>query len=117
MELVKIKTWGSTIANGSFLVVLNLSIITVIGYLTLDSEANLNSRIGGVLLSFFIPYFIVTKTKQSGGLDRLLKFGAGFIFYIIMSIIMAGFPTTFVSWLLPCLVLGMATLFYGNRLA
>ena len=116
MENIKVNNIGSTLVNGAFLVILNLSIITVIGYLTLDSEANFNSRIGAVLLSFFIPYFIVTKTTGMNDLERMLKFGAGFIFYAISSSIMIGFPKAFGVFLLPCLALGLATLFYGRRL-
>ncbi len=55
----------------------------IIGFLTLDSNANINSRIGALLLSFFIPFFIVLLTQQMNGLERMLKFGTGFLFYIV----------------------------------
>jgi hypothetical protein len=117
MQTLKITKWSTVLVNGFFLALLNLSVITVIGYLTLDSEANLNSRLGGILASFFIPYFIVTKTRQMNGLERMLKFGAGFVLYIISSLVMVGFPMAFQFCLLPCLVIGLATLYYGDRLA
>ena len=115
METLQKKSIGSVIVNGFFLVVLNLVLMSVIGYLTLDSEANFNSRIGASLLSFFIPVFIVLKTKNMSGLERLLKFGSGFIAYIILSLIMIGFPQGFLSWLLPCLVIALGTLYYGKE--
>lgn len=116
MELEKIRMWGISIANYAFLVFLNLAIISIIGYLTLDSEANLNSRLAAILVSFFIPYFIVTKSEQMHGLERMLKFGAGFIFYAILSGIMVGLPMAIQFCLLPCLIIGLATLYYGDRL-
>ena len=116
MELIKSKPISVAIVNIVFLIILNLVLAFVIGYLTLDSAANLNSRIGAAMLSFFIPYFIVAKTKEISGLERMLKYGAGFIFYIIGSWIMVGFPVAFSVWLLPCLVVALATLSYGEKL-
>lgn len=116
MQTLKITKWSTVLVNGFFLIILNLSLITVIGYLTFDSEANLNSRVGGILTSFFIPYLIVTKTRQMNGLERMLKFGAGFFFYAVLALAMAGFPASFQLCLLPCLVIGLATLYYGERL-
>jgi len=85
MEQAQKKSIGAIIVNGFFLVVLNIVLMMIIGYLTLDSEANINSRIGAYLLSFFIPVFIVLKTRNMNGLERMLKFGFGFIFYIILA--------------------------------
>jgi hypothetical protein len=116
MEAIQKKSTGTMIANGFFLIVLNLALMTIVGYLTLDSEANFNSRVGAALLSFFIPIFIVSKTKNMSGLERMLKFGFGFIAYIIMSLIMVGFPHAFISWLLPCLIFALAVLFYGKEM-
>ncbi len=116
MEIAKIKSWSTVVVNGFFLVILNLSLITVIGYLMFDSEANLNSRVGGILASFFIPYFIVTKTKQMSGLERMLKYGTGFMFYIVLAMVMVNIPMALQLGLLPCLVSALATLYYGDRL-
>ena len=115
MEQAQKKSIGAIIVNGFFLVVLNIVLMMVIGYLTLDSEANINSRIGAYLLSFFIPVFIVLKTRNMNGLERMLKFGFGFIFYIILALIMVSFPQTLVTGLIPCLVVALATLYYGKE--
>jgi len=115
MEQAQKKSIGPIIVNGFFLVVLNIVLMMIIGYLTLDSEANINSRIGAYLLSFFIPVFIVLKTRNMNGLERMLKFGFGFIFYIILALIMVSFPQTLVTGLIPCLVVALATLYYGKE--
>lgn len=115
MEILQKKSYAKNIVNGAFLIILNLSLMSVIGYLTLDTAANLNSRIGALLLSFFLPAFIVSKTKSMTGLERMLKFGFGFIAYIGLSIVFVGIPQAFVTWLIPCLVLGLGVLFYGDK--
>ena len=115
MEQAQKKSVAVIIVNGFFLILLNIVLMMIIGYLTLDSEANINSRIGAYLLSFFIPIFIVIKTKNMGGLERMLKFGFGFIFYIGMALIMVPFPATLLTGLIPCLVIALATLYYGKE--
>jgi len=115
MEQAQKKSVAVIIVNGFFLILLNIVLMMIIGYLTLDSEANINSRIGAYLLSFFIPIFIVLKTKNMGGLERMLKFGFGFIFYIGMALIMVPFPATLLTGLIPCLVIALATLYYGKE--
>src|SRR5699024_6858386 len=110
-----------TIVNSIFLIALNLILTLIIGYLTLDSDANLNSRIGAILLSFLIPYYIVSKTYNMSGIERMLKFGFGFIGYIILAIV-RGFMIRnlsiflFHSLLIPCLLAALAFLYYGNSL-
>ena len=116
MEQVQKRSLATTIVNGFFLVVLNIVLMMIIGYLTLDSEANINSRIGAALLSFFIPIFIVSKTKNMSSLERMLKFGFGFIFYIILALIMVYYPITLTTGLIPCLVFALATLYYGKKI-
>lgn len=104
----------SSIINGFFILILNILIMCIIGFLALDSQSNLNSKFGAFLLSFFIPFFITYKTQKMGGLPRMFKFGSGFIFYIIFSSIVLGIPKSLTTGLLPCLLLSVATLYYGN---
>lgn len=80
---LKEKKAGTKIANGFFLVVLNLVLTGIIGFLTLDTNANMNSTFGGILLSFFLPFFIVIFTKKMTGIERMLKFGLGYFTYFI----------------------------------
>ena len=93
----------------------------VIGFLTLDSEANLNSRIGAFLLSIFIPFYIVYITKSMNPIERVLKFGSGYILYIIMLLfargLILGFQIGFIrTGLFQCLIISIGVLFYGNYL-
>ena len=50
------KTLVTTIVNGVFLIVLNIAFVVIFGYLTIDSDASLQSKFGALLLSFFIPW-------------------------------------------------------------
>lgn len=104
------------IIEGFFLVILNLVIISVYGYVTLDSNANMNSRFGGVLLSILLPYFIVSKTQSMSGLERVLKFGTGHFYYFILTMINLGFFKGIATALFPCLGISLAILFYGNKM-
>ncbi len=117
MELAQKKSKATAIANSIFLIVLNLVLMSGFAYLTMDSEANMNSRIAACLLSFFVPIFIVFKTQNMNGIERMLKYGGGLIAHIIMAWIIVGFPTAFVSGLIPCLTISLAILFYGKELA
>ena len=116
MELTRKKSFINVIVNGIFLILLNLVLMSIIGYLTLDSEANLNSRIGAYLLSFFIPFFIVYNTQKMTEIERMLKFGIGFIAYIILSLFTVKIPTALLTGLLPCLIISLGVLYYGKAL-
>jgi hypothetical protein len=90
--------------------------MSIIGYLTLDSEANMNSRIGAFLLSFFIPFFIAFKTPKMRGIERMLKFGIGFIVYIIIALFSIRYQSAIMTGLIPCLLIALAVLYYGKEL-
>lgn len=112
---IKEKNIGTTIINGLFLVALNMVLMGIIGFLTLDSNANINSVFGGFLISLFIPYFIVEMTKKISGLERMLKFGLGYIVYFVLVLVFHGFPTGFVTGLFPCLLISLSILYFGNE--
>ena len=116
MEKSKTRSFPNLVVNGIFLVVLNVVLMSIIGYLTLDINANLNSRVGGYLLSFFISSFIVFKTPGMPGIERMLKFGIGFIAYIILSLFSLKIPQILFTGLGPCLIISLAVLFYGKQL-
>lgn len=100
--------------HGVFLFILNMVLISIIGYLTLDSAANINSRFGGVLASFFVPAFIVFFTPKMTGKIRLLKFGFGYFTYFLLVIALLGFPIGFTTWLFPCLLISVTVLYFGS---
>lgn len=104
------------IINYFFLAMVNLTLMGIIGWTTLASEAKINSKFAGLLLSFFIPIFIVFMTNNMSKTERLLKFGSGFLLYIILALIIVGFPAAFISGLLPCLSVCLLTLFFGDKI-
>ena len=110
----------SILLNLIFYFLLNLLLAFIIGYLSLDSEANLNSRIGAFLLSFFIPFYIVYLTKNMNPTERVLKFGSGYIAYILLLLIVRGLITGFQigyrNGLFLFLIIAIGVLFYGNNL-
>lgn len=116
MQLMKSKQIAQVIVNGIFLIVLNIALMAIIGYLTLDSNANNNSRFGAYLLSFLIPFFIVVKTQELRAIERMLKFGMGFIVYLVISFFSLEIPTIILTGLGPCLFISLSVLLYGEDL-
>ena len=112
------KTITSFMIDGFFLILLNLFLMLTIGYMTLPSEANLNSKIGASLLSFFIPFCIVYFTQKIGAVERILKFGIGFIGYLVLLVSVQGFAAGcrigFRSWIFLCILIYFGVLFYGK---
>lgn len=82
----------------------------------IDSKANINSRVAGYLLSFLIPLLIVMLTIKIKAELRLLKFGSGMIIYCLLAIIILGLPISFVSGLIPCAIIFITVLYYGDYL-
>lgn len=107
---------GTRTVNGLFLLILNLMLMTIIGFLTIDSNANLNSILAGFLLSVFLPFFIIVWTDKMNGIERLLKFGLGYIIYFFLVMIIHGFQIGFKTGLFPCLLISLSILYFGNEL-
>ena len=114
MELTQKKSIGLIIGDVIFLIVFNIVLMCIIGFMTLDSRANNNSRLGAFLLSFFIPIFLVFLSRKMNGLERMIKFGTGFIVYLILGFISLRLPDFIFTGLLPCLIISLGILFYGN---
>ena len=109
------KPLKEKIINWIFLIAFNFLLMTIFGFLLLDSNANWNSRLGGLLLSFLIPMTIVYFTKKMSSFERMIKFGFGFIIYIILSVFMIGIQNAIIL-LIPFLLIALAILYYGNQL-
>ncbi len=116
MELSHKNLIGTTVVSVVSFIVLNLVLMAIFNFLTIDSFANINSRVGALILSFFIPFFIVYKTMKTPELERLLKYGFGFMIDIILIVIIAGFPEGITSALIPCLTIALGVLYYGGKL-
>ena len=92
--------------------------MSIVGFMTLDAHANSNSRLGGFLLSILIPYLIVTKTLKMSGLERMVKFGIGYIAYFVIAAFVMFYKDAYsilFTGLLSCLVLSLGILYYGNQ--
>jgi len=116
LNTTKKRSVWDLIAEGFFLLILNFVLMGIFGYLTLDSNANLNSKFAAILLSFFIPIFIVYQTKDMKNLERMIKYGMSFLIYFILVMVLHGFVIGFVSLLFPCFAIALATLYYGENL-
>lgn len=112
----KENKWGSLMLNGLFVGVLNLAMMAIFGFLTLDTAANMNSRVGAYFLSIFMPLLVVAFTQHLPPTKRVLLFGGGFFGYILLAIVMVGFPEAFVKGLIPSLTIALTVLYYGNGL-
>ncbi|WP_162427391.1 helix-turn-helix domain-containing protein [Pontibacter pudoricolor] len=113
---IKERKVGSLILNGIFLIVLNFAMMSAFGYLTLDTDANMNSRVGAYLLSVCMPLLVVAKTQHMDEAKRVLYYGGGFFVYMVFATLIIGFPKAFVSGLVPSLTIAVAFLYYGKRL-
>jgi transcriptional regulator with XRE-family HTH domain len=109
-------TFSELILNYFFLLIINLSLISIIGFMTLDSERSRNSIFAGLLLSFFMNIFIVFKTSRMNRAERTMKYGSGYFVYFLIVLIVSGFITAWTTGLLFCLLISLFTLFYGDRL-
>ncbi len=116
MELSQRTAIGTTIVTVVSFIILNMVLMLIFGFLTIDSWANINSRVGAFILSIFLPFFIVYKTREMPGLERLLKFGSGLMIYMMIFSIVAGFPHAFTSGLVPSLTIALGMLYYGGKL-
>lgn len=112
------KSITAMIINTLFLILINILLVALLNYLLIDLEANTNSRLGALLLSFLIPFFIVYHTSKMNPAQRLLKFGTGYIMDIILVFaiqgLLHGFQLGMRTGLFLCLVISIGTLFYGN---
>jgi len=110
----KTKSVFTKIVQGIFLAVFNIILMGIIGFLTLDSEANTNSLFGGVIVSILIPLFIVNFTHTMSSNERVLKFGFGYVVYLLAAVVVLGLPIGFTTGLIPCLLISLFFLYFGN---
>jgi transcriptional regulator with XRE-family HTH domain len=106
---------GSLIINGLFVLIINIVLIVIFGYLTMDLNASPNSKVAALLLSFFIPFFIVYQTRNLLGFRRLIYYGSGLFFYAILFSFIVKFPILIISAFLPSIIIFWSILFYGDR--
>jgi transcriptional regulator with XRE-family HTH domain len=110
------KSISSSIIHGIFLLLVNIIIMLIFGLQTLDQSANINNRFGAVILSFFLGYFIVTKTSHISGSKRIILYGSGMISYLLLVALKHHFPTELLLGFYPSILLYLSVLFYGDEL-
>ena len=94
------------------LLLINLIIMHVIGFLTLDSFATFNSQVGGIIISILLPTVIIKFTPEMGRIERFLKFGLGNIIYIILVLIQVEIQHAITCFILPCLLFYLVLLYF-----
>ncbi len=102
--------------NGTFLVLLNITLASIIIYLTIYDKANTYTRIGAFFLSIFFPYMVVSLTHGTTGAMRLVKFGTGFILLIIILLFQVKIDAAVFSGAIPYSLIGLSILFYGDAI-
>ena len=113
------KVVGDIIVNGFFLLLLNLGLTAIFGYLTLAAGANQNSQFAAYLLAVALPLLIVFFTRQLNGLTRMVRFGVGFMAYIIMIVALDGIYGLYRgldTGIIPSLVIALSILYFGKNL-
>jgi len=109
------KSTITTMVYGFILFALNVVLVFAFYFLVADYSSNFNSRLGGFLLSIFLPYFIISLTKKMTGTERIVKFGLGFILCFLLSIFLIGSNFSLI-YFAPCCLIILAILFYGNSI-
>jgi transcriptional regulator with XRE-family HTH domain len=72
------------------LILLNFGIVFIFGYLTMDSNANMNSLFGAFLLSLIMPFVICFFTTSLSKEERLVKYGLGSWLYVLAFVVIHG---------------------------
>lgn len=96
---------------------INLLLITLIGFLTLDSFATDMTRFAAVMLSLTGGYAIVKRTPELDGATRLLRYGAGLSLYALIAFLLdmpEGFSYVIRSGMLFCVLALALVLLFGK---
>ncbi|RZK42525.1 MAG: XRE family transcriptional regulator [Pedobacter sp.] len=108
--------FSQKLINMMFIIVLNAAIAAIVIYLTVYDGANIYSRVGAFLLCILFPYAIVTQTRTSKSVTRLIKFGSGLIAVIIFLLFQVKLATAILSGAILSSLVGLCILFYGNSI-
>ncbi|MGB0837425.1 MAG: hypothetical protein ACPGRE_04945 [Flavobacteriaceae bacterium] len=86
------------------------------GYLTIDYNANLNSRAAALVLSIIMPLVLSLMTTNMSSFERLFKLGSGMLIYAIIVLFQIGIPLGFKSTLLIVIFLFETFLYFGKEI-
>jgi transcriptional regulator with XRE-family HTH domain len=111
------KVFANRLVDVLLYICINVLLMMLVGLFTIDSFATTYTRIAGVLLSFFVPYFIVSRTLHLESLTRLLRFGSGYFVYVLLLFAFQGYERGFFAgWnkgLFVCVLISVFTLYYA----
>lgn len=105
------KTWAELVIKSSFLVVLNLGMVCVYGFLTLPPQTTVHSKFGALLLGLFMPFFFSTLIKPSSTTQRMVQLGIGPLLYLLTFIALHGAIASITTWLFYCIVVHLLVLY------
>lgn len=107
---------ASFIFNGIFLIILNVGLASFLTYLTYSEGSSQNSSVAALVLGFLIPYFIVSQTRNDSNLERLIKFGPGYIGLSILMLFEYSIPSAFNNGIILISLISLFTLYYGKNI-
>ena len=110
------KEFAAVVIDGISLIIINLLIMSIFGFLNLDSSANINTRFASILISLLLPYFIISKTQNLSGVQRVSKFGMGLIIYFVLVAIKIKFPLDLMTGFYPSIIITLYILHYGDSI-
>ena len=97
-------------------IVINVLIVLTLGYLTIESHANGNSRFGALLISVLLPYTIYRSTECWNRRRRFFIYGLGVSVYLFVGILKVGIYDMWYSTFIPCCVSYLVFLFLSDRI-
>lgn len=111
-----LATAGKWITEAFMLLLINLATVSIVGYLTLDSHANTNSKVACYIIAVILPLLVISFTSKMNRYSRFFYFSSGLLLYAIAASVHPGIPEAFVTGLLPAILLFCAVLYFGHSL-
>lgn len=119
----KVKWHAKTtkvLLNTGLVILINMVVILIFACLTFPTEATETSKIGAIILSPFLYFFILFLTQKLSREKRLMQYGLGILYYFILRIILNGFEPewalAFTSGMAYCLLSAILVTYYGDHL-
>lgn len=111
-ENLETKSYKSLWFHNAYLIITNFVILSVFGFLTLDSNANFNAFVGSIMLSIFIPIGLYYFTPKLQSIERFTKLSVGLWLYLLALIILHGFDQPFKTGLIYVVTIYSFVLYY-----
>ena len=96
-------------------IVVNVLIVLVLGYLTIDSQANGNSRLAAIIISVLLPYTVFRSTEEWSRKRRFFIYGTGVCVYLFVGTMKAGLYHMWFSVFIPTCLSYLVFLYLADR--